>query len=396
MRTLNLAMVCLLLVLTIVGPSTAAPFTVVVLPDTQNYSEFYPEIYDAQTQWIADNRRRLNIRFVSHVGDIVNTASDQQQWVNALNSMLILDDHGIPYGTAQGNHDRGRSTNEYVFPPGWDIRPEDRDYLAHFGPWFYLDEPWYQGASPSGASNYQIITVDGRRFLFLHLEIDKYIEEVAWAQDVLNAHPNVPTVLVTHRYLFDVRVFGARFNRLFSEVIGGEPPPGALSANQLWNFFVQHNTQIFMVLCGHFDGEYRQVSLNAAGLPVYEILTDYQSFSPNGGDGWLRYMIFDPDASRIVGLTYSPWVGNHRTRMLGLHESLDGMLAYADRAGEELELTPEQTEELKAFLQSPLAAAGIYFLGYAEGMRDPFFVLPVDFDAYRADAPRLPPAAARP
>jgi hypothetical protein len=28
----------------------AAPFTVIVLPDTQHDSEYYPEIYDAQTQ----------------------------------------------------------------------------------------------------------------------------------------------------------------------------------------------------------------------------------------------------------------------------------------------------------------------------------------------------------
>jgi len=43
------------------------PFTVVVLPDTQYYSDHYPEIYEAQTQWIADNRDKERIVFVTHL-----------------------------------------------------------------------------------------------------------------------------------------------------------------------------------------------------------------------------------------------------------------------------------------------------------------------------------------
>ena len=50
----------------------AAPFTIIMLPDTQHYSRKWPELFMAQTQWVKENRDKENIVFVTHVGDIVN------------------------------------------------------------------------------------------------------------------------------------------------------------------------------------------------------------------------------------------------------------------------------------------------------------------------------------
>src|SRR5687768_5517330 len=46
------------------------PWTLVVLPDTQQYAERYPDIFLAQTRWIADQADALDIRYVLHVGDV--------------------------------------------------------------------------------------------------------------------------------------------------------------------------------------------------------------------------------------------------------------------------------------------------------------------------------------
>jgi hypothetical protein len=51
---------------------TLEPFAIIVLPDTQFYSQSYPTIFSNQTQWIADNVEDMNILFVLHEGDIVN------------------------------------------------------------------------------------------------------------------------------------------------------------------------------------------------------------------------------------------------------------------------------------------------------------------------------------
>ena len=53
-----------------------------MLPDTQYYSEKFPEIYKAQTTWIAEQRKARNIAAVLHLGDITNQ-NTPAQWKNA-------------------------------------------------------------------------------------------------------------------------------------------------------------------------------------------------------------------------------------------------------------------------------------------------------------------------
>ena len=58
-------------------------FTVVLLPDTQFYSEKYPETYVAQTMWIRERVKTDNIKFVVCLGDIVQNAHVEEEWVRA-------------------------------------------------------------------------------------------------------------------------------------------------------------------------------------------------------------------------------------------------------------------------------------------------------------------------
>jgi hypothetical protein len=55
------------------GAAQALPFSIVLLPDTQHYTEddVRIQIFEAQTQWIVDNQAADNITFVTQVGDIV-------------------------------------------------------------------------------------------------------------------------------------------------------------------------------------------------------------------------------------------------------------------------------------------------------------------------------------
>lgn len=50
----------------------ADAFTIIALPDTQNYTSTQPDP-DMQTQWAVNNRVARNIVFVTHLGDVVNT-----------------------------------------------------------------------------------------------------------------------------------------------------------------------------------------------------------------------------------------------------------------------------------------------------------------------------------
>ena len=84
-------------------------FTIVLLPDTQHYVEEGKysknlECFESQIQWIIENKMKLNIVFVSHVGDIVQHHDIEDEFLRASNVMRKLDGV-VPYGFCAGNHD---------------------------------------------------------------------------------------------------------------------------------------------------------------------------------------------------------------------------------------------------------------------------------------------------
>ena len=87
-------------------------FTIIVLPDTQYYSEEYPWIFDNQTQWILENKESMNIVFVTHLGDIVDHWWTTEEFENANNSLSKLDGN-LAYGVLPGNHDGAESGGDF-------------------------------------------------------------------------------------------------------------------------------------------------------------------------------------------------------------------------------------------------------------------------------------------
>ena len=287
-------------------------FSLIGLPDTQNYSSSYPQIYTAQTNWVVDNRTPLDIRYVSHYGDITNNADQVRQWQNADASMRVLDDAGVIYGVCPGNHDvtpSGGAGSAYI--------PEN--YRQYFGPQRFDGRPWYGGASPSGMSNCTYFSAGGIDFLQIHLDVDTPIAELAWAQGVLDANKDRPAMITTHRYLQEAEAYtggvpavpNGRYPDIWYAAEGFYNPNG-IQSEDFYQWFLRKNTNIFMVTCGHFHGEWRQQSPNVAGKPIQEVLADYQD-DPNGGNGWLRIMRFDAAANTIDVDTYSPTLQAVRT-----------------------------------------------------------------------------------
>lgn len=299
-------------------PASAQPdFTIIALPDTQNYSQDNPAIYDAQTQWIAGEYTNpaspLNILFVTHLGDVVNIGTDpseEYQWINARNAHNIMESVGVPVGVCVGNHDIWGTDGGGFTGGGYD--PVGAKFLEYFGPQWYSQNAWFGGASPSGLSTFQLIDLpNGQTMLFLHLLIETPPAELAWAQGVLNANRDKPTWVSTHRYLFDWRLpfIGQGryddFNYIFEPLYRHD----GIQSEEFFQNFVRANKQIFTVTCGHNDGEYRQVSTNNFGLPVHEVLADYQTTYGAGGNGWLRLHKFYLSQNRVDIDTYSPWLG---------------------------------------------------------------------------------------
>jgi len=288
------------------------PFTVVVLPDTQYYtqSELNNAIYfRGQTGWIAANKAARNIAFVLHLGDIQNDGNpyyartdniyepdfsrptnlvpDDAQFRRADDALDILDAAGVPYSLLAGNHDFVDHT----------IKDEPIYYLKWFGPQRYAGMPTYGGASPAtpttkwaGMNTWHAFEAGGHRWLNIALQFAADEHDLAWAQTVINANPGIPTILTTHALLTTTG---------FQE-----------SYRHISDLFVRNNPQIVMTLNGHINGTYRQTETNIAGQPVQQMLVDYQSTVLPGasfkGGGYLRTMEFDVDAKTVRVESYSP------------------------------------------------------------------------------------------
>ncbi len=281
-------------------------FSIIVLPDTQKYAQFAANapLFNAQTQWVVDHIQtgnERNIVFVTHVGDVVQNGSNTVEMARADEAMSILDggprarEPVVAWSILPGNHDYATTGDKAT---GTDL------YLATFGPSRFSDAPWFGGADQSGNNTYQFIEAGNLTILHIAMEDRPTINvtngpvrspsPVEWAQDVIDAHPDLPVIISTHQHVND------------------DSSPGRSAAGRdLWEQLIRSNDQIFLVLCGHFGGpppnggEYHQVALNDFGKPVLEVLQDFQ-FYPNGGDGWLRIFTFDLTANAIRVETYSP------------------------------------------------------------------------------------------
>ncbi len=251
-------------------------FTIVVLPDTQVYSEKYPWVFDSQTEWIAENSEPLNIVFVTHLGDLVEHWDSITEWENANRSMSKLDNK-VPWGVSPGNHD------------GFDGNLTNFD--EYFGYNRFKDESWYAGAYEENNTNsYQLFSVGREGYLIFHLQYSPNDDVLAWVNTIINEYPNRWVIISTHRYMV-----GHGTNEL------------APDGERIWERIVEpHADQVMLVLSGHLPEEEKRTDI-VDGNPVHQLLIDYQS-RENGGNGWLRILEFSPSQNKIFVKTFSPYL----------------------------------------------------------------------------------------
>jgi hypothetical protein len=273
-------------------------FTLVLLPDTQRYTKFNPAMYFSQTHWIRDNRGALNLQFVIHLGDIIDDNTDAE-WRVADMAMRVLDEH-VPYIVLPGNHD---------FEPhpekGWRMKLSPK-YNAVFSPLRFRDKPWYGGhRGITNDNSYCFFSAAGREFMIVALEYGPTDEVLEWAAALIRAHPHKRVIVATHSYMYDDDT------RLGP---GDEysPHKSHLSYNdgeQMWEKFIRHHRNIFMVVSGHVKGRGtgRLTSKGDHGNVVHQMLSNYQQLE-SGGDGWLRILKFIPGEKKLLVRTYSPWL----------------------------------------------------------------------------------------
>ena len=288
-----------------------AAFTIAVIPDTQYATEATvlppsgETAFATQTRWLAENATALDLAFVLHEGDLVDDACKGVQWQRAIDAMANLSDAGIPYAISAGNHD----VRYYPYQPDPCTDGPPVDHPADFISAFPLDamaaQPTFGGSfSPTdGLNTFSTFTAGGAKYLVLALEFGPRAEVLDWALGVVRAHLDHHAILLTHDLIGPdglLRGGGSTSDDAL-------PKPPRLTGEEVWQRLVEPASTIELTLNGHVTEGIagRSVADNAAGLPVYRLLANYQTLD-DGQTGYLRLLTFHPDTGTVDVRTYSP------------------------------------------------------------------------------------------
>ncbi|MCC7474745.1 MAG: hypothetical protein IT425_05075 [Pirellulales bacterium] len=301
-------------------PIEPGSWSLVVMPDTQLYSQTYPQHFNTQTQWIKDNAAALNIKYALHEGDIVNVAADTAQWTNARNALDTLNGF-VPYALAPGNHDYGGQGNNRTTL--FDNGVVGQNYFGVGTP--YASQPsiggFYQADGPNKTDNsWHTFNANGQDWIVVTLEWGPRDAVLQWADQVLTDHPNHNGIVVTHAYMYyDDTIYDwatkGTSQSWNPHAYGIESLPGGVNDGQeIWDGLVKKHENMKFVFNGHVlgDGTGKRATLGDNGNVVHQMLANYQ-FNTQGGQGDMRVLEFKADGETVVVRTYSPSLDRYNT-----------------------------------------------------------------------------------
>ncbi len=259
------------------GATSAEDFMLVVIPDPQNESEYASDMFTSQTAWIVNCLADSNIIFTTCVGDLVNTASSEDQYEAADAAMDNLDDGGAFYSVSPGNHDEGSNSL----------------WSDYFGISRFSSKSWYGGAYDDYNTYSFFNDGSGNNFIIINIEYQVPSDVLDWADEVLSDYSDYRAIVVQHDLL---------------EADNSWDNKDAYTA-------LKGHSNLFMMLCGHNhstnDGAAYLEGTGDDGHSIHIIMANYQDM--NYGNGYLRLLRFSPNDDMIYMTTYSPYSGEYIT-----------------------------------------------------------------------------------
>jgi len=303
-------------------------FTLAVVPDTQRevHTAADPRVMD-RNRWLINRRAHLDLRFVAQSGDLTDWGwLAPIQLTTASRGFRVLEDAGLPYSIAVGNHDTravGWDHNGGYGPAPYILNPE---CLIRFSPSecrssvlirrtreinAVFDASRFgnvQGAFEAGKIDnvYSTFQAEGYTWLVLDLEIWPRPQVVAWANNVVRQHPDANVVVNTHAYLT---------RRLTPEVSAND---GSTSPRDLWRQFISRHENIWLVTCGHAGRAGMRVDRGVGGNKVVTLLTNLTGTGTNP----LRLVTVNPGAGVMRTRVLAPSTDRHWPRFAAKVEGL--------------------------------------------------------------------------
>jgi len=289
-------------------------FTIAILPDTQSYVRWNDDAMTNQLDWLVANKNKLNLKFVSQVGDIVqNWDSSASEWSFVQTEMAKIKNAGIPFSLLPGNHDYSYMTRNSTM------------FNTYFPRSNYSNMTSFGGTYDENSDNqYHILTIDkdndgtnDDKLLIISLEFGPREAVVNWAKNILTIGSSIPAIIITHAFLKpDGNLLEHGDNHAASNGYG--LGSDVYDGDELWESLVKPHNNVRFVFCGHdgnsTDGSALRTSthngIGGDGSSVYQIMTNYQYYPVNEA-GYLVLLNFT--SSSVSMKTYSPWLSTYKT-----------------------------------------------------------------------------------
>ena len=218
-RTLSLLSVVLILA----SQAQAEPFRLIVLPDTQFNSEKWPQQLTAMTEWIAKNANPLNVKYVLHVGDMVETSAAQAGSGTTSTPVCKCSIGKVPYVLAVGNHDFDNIAG----------KRSTVLFDKHFPAERFSKLPSYPTKDADKANSYRTFSAGGIKWLIVTMPFLPTDGQLEGANRVVKEHPDHRVIVLTHSYLTHT----------------GRDKSGV----DIWEKLVKRHRNISLVVCGHLS-----------------------------------------------------------------------------------------------------------------------------------------------
>jgi len=266
-----------------IEPVANSAYSFAVIGDTQIINDRNPDQFPKIYDWIIDQVEAKNIRFVMGLGDITDFNADAE-WERAHTAITKMNGL-VPYSTARGNHDS----------------------VAKFNQYFSYEE---FGSSAAGTyqnsmqNAYYTLRIGELDYLFLTLDFSPTDAMMAWASNVIAAHPNHNVIVTTHCYLY-------RDGTTISKGDQSCPTTGT-NGDDIWEKLIRKHENIVLVISGH--DPCAEIILSEAqgdkGNIVKQLLIDPQgvdgTMESKGGAGLVALLHFSEDGKTVTVEYYSP------------------------------------------------------------------------------------------
>ena len=278
------------------APVTDYAYSIAVVGDTQRLSFANPDKVGNIYDWIVKNTSSKKIQYVVGLGDITENNTDAE-WANAMKHIGKLNGV-VSYGLVRGNHDL--------------YNPAGTNQFDKYTPQIKYEDQIDGCYNNQTYNSYKTMKIGQLDYLFLNLDYGADDGVLAWAGEIIAAHPNHNVVISTHAYLFrdgttlDAGdVYPPTKDAVFNAFPGSKPNNG----DHMWDKLISKYENIVLVLSGH-DPCDRIVTTQTQGVNgniVTQMLIDPQGLDDEvrGGTGMVAMLYFSEDGSEIQVEYYS-------------------------------------------------------------------------------------------